>query len=60
MISADVVRLCGSKSRGALPELLSGIGAVGINDELLCGATLVGWKVLGAALVGGAGVGDPK
>ena len=62
IISAEVVRVCGSSNRGALPELilsLSGMGAVGINDELLCGA-LLGWKVLGDVMpVGGAGVGDP-
>ena len=60
MIWADVVRLCGSNNRGALPELVSGIGVVGISDELLCGAVLLGWKVFGTVELPAAGVGDPS
>ena len=54
IISADVVRLCGSNSRGALPEL-SGIGVVGIAG----GEVLLGWNVFGAEVLLGAGVGEP-
>jgi hypothetical protein len=58
IISAEVVRFCGSNSRGALPEL-SGIGVVGISDELTGGEVLLGWNVFGAEVLFGAGVGEP-
>jgi hypothetical protein len=32
---------------------------VGISDELLGGDALLGWNVLGAVILGGAGVGVP-
>jgi hypothetical protein len=64
MSEVEVVRLCGSKRRGAAPEFilsLSGIAVGGVNDELFCGVAPLGWNVLAGVLPAGgaAGVGMP-